>query len=278
MTNLSVTYSSQWDPDAKGSVNDCGPASLKMILKFYGEETTTDEVFKRTGAGPGLITIGQMKQAVESYGFTCEFKTGLTPQNLRELLDQQILSVALVHYGSLISRQDRGFQGGHFFLPVGYRDDGYFVNDPNFWGQYRQDGDHHFYTREEFENAWGSCNLDGNPNNSLFIVYPKVKSVALKYDVFEKLVRKGASLDKIGEYLHYPQDMIDGATFGDLVIEKNIKHLETRYNILYGVVEGYKKKWGTLDQDAPLPTFETTKDNLIKNIYTQVREYLGRTP
>lgn len=58
--NLSVPYKSQWDKDAIGTTNDCGPASIAMILNYYGLNVGTDDVFRATGAGQGLISFKQI--------------------------------------------------------------------------------------------------------------------------------------------------------------------------------------------------------------------------
>ena len=124
--NLKVAYKSQWDDDARGTKNDCGPACLAMILNYYGENVTTDEVFGRTGAGSGLITIHQLQQAISSYGYSSKYIKGSSPDELKKLVSAGIPVVTLVHYGDLSSRQDKNFEGGHFFLTVGDHRDGYY--------------------------------------------------------------------------------------------------------------------------------------------------------
>lgn len=204
--NLPVPFKSQWDSDAEATRNDCGPASIAMVLNHLGIKASTDAVFAKTGAGLGLITVAQLQKAITAYGLRSEFLTNCTPEKLKELLEQGIAPIALVHYGSLKSTQDKEFKGGHFFTVVGYRDDGYFVNDPNFKEQYRSDGDHHNYTKEEFEKSWSDCHLDGNPDNCLLIIYPNQISIALspipgtrEYDerkAIETLYRGLATLKK----------------------------------------------------------------------------------
>lgn len=173
--NLLVPYKSQWDDDAHGTANDCGPTSAAMILNYYDSKlnVTTDQIYALTGAGKGLITIPQMIKAISSLGYQAEFKIGYTVDQLKAFLDAKTPVIALVHYGSLISVQDKNYKDGHFFTVVGYRDDGYFVNDPNFQGNLRQDGDHHFFTKAEFEKAWADCYVDSNPVNSLIVINNK---------------------------------------------------------------------------------------------------------
>lgn len=178
--NLPVPFKSEWDGDATETANDCGPTSAAMVMSFYGENHTTNEIFELTGAGQGLISISQLVGAIQSFGFKCEYKEGLSEDDLKNYLRQSIVPILLVHYGSLKSVQDTNFKGGHFFVPVGFRNDGWLVNDPNFWGDLRQDGDHHFYTEEEFMGAWGSCHLDENPDYTAIIIYPK--TLAINYE------------------------------------------------------------------------------------------------
>lgn len=173
--NLPVPYKSQWDDDAKGTQNDCGPASIAMILNYFGENVTTDQVFQKTGAGKGLISVAQMQAAIAAFGYTSERRLNQTFNDVKKLIDSNIPFIALVHYGSLKSTQDKKFKSGHWFTVVGYRDDGYFVNDPNFWEPLRKDGDHHFYTKGEFEQSWTDCVLDSNQPNSILVINPKQK-------------------------------------------------------------------------------------------------------
>ncbi|GEM_PF-1417707 len=169
--NLRVPYKSQWDEDARKTANDCGPASIAMILAYYGQNFSTDQIFEKTGAGQGLITFNQLKQAIEACGFEYVRKDNQTSDSIKQYIDQDVPVIALVKYGSLGSTvQDKNFKGGHFFTVVGYRDDGYFVNDPNFKGDLRDHGDHHFYPKSDFERAWSDATKDGNPKNSLIII------------------------------------------------------------------------------------------------------------
>lgn len=202
MINLPVPYKSQWDDDARKTNNDCGPASIAMILNYFGENYTTDQIFQKTGAGQGLINIGQIQKAISACGYESTFQANLSVDNLRRILDQKVPVIALVHYGSLNSTQDKNFKGGHFFVVVGYKEDGYFVNDPNFKDNFRQDGDHHFYTKTEFEKAWKDSKIDGNPINSIIYIQPKnpVENddplVCDKKSVRDMLVGKATKFDE----------------------------------------------------------------------------------
>lgn len=207
---LSVPYKSQWDGDAGKTANDCGPTSIAMILNYYekADRYTTNEVFDKTGAGQGLISFDQLEKAISALGYTYTREYSCTPARLKQLLDQDTPPIALVKYGNLKSTQDKQFKGGHFFVPVGYRgDEGYFVNDSNFKDAYRQHGDHHFYTKEEFESAWSGFNPKDNPNNTLIVIHRKSGQVA-DDDTRKKLdnaIYNSGEYDKVCALLGLPK-------------------------------------------------------------------------
>lgn len=178
--NLPVPFVSQEDPQAnEDAADNCGPTSIAMVLTFLGENVTPNQVFEKTGAVKGaLITIDQLKQAISSYGYLSDFKTGCTIDDIIALLKQGIAPIVLVHYDNLHSREDVNYKGSHFLVIDGARSDTVFANDPDFFAQFRTDGDHHAYTMTDFLAAWSNCHLDGNPDNSLLIIYPKDKQPA----------------------------------------------------------------------------------------------------
>ncbi len=167
---LTIPYKSQWDNDANSSKNDCGPASLAMVLNKYGKNVTTNEVLAKTGAGGGYVSFQQLQKVASEYGFTSRIERNRSPQRIKDLINRGIFPIVVVHYGYLSSRQNQKFKGPHIMVVVGYRDDGYFVNDPNFWGEFRSHGDHHFYKKEEFEKSWKQSTEDSNAANTLFFI------------------------------------------------------------------------------------------------------------
>jgi ABC-type bacteriocin/lantibiotic exporter with double-glycine peptidase domain len=229
--NLEVPYKSQWDADAKGTRNDCGPASIAMILNFYGERVTTDQVFKETGAGPNLITINQLQKAISAFGYTSHYEQNVSPQRIKDLIDRDTPSILLVHYGSLNSTQDKTFKGGHFFPVVGYYDDGYFVNDPNFFGEQRKEGDHHNYLRNELEKAWSDSVLDKNPRNALIWIERKQPTESTDQKTALKLVEEYRVRKNHGN--------LEGAVRGMLGEEE-------RANRLQGDIDNIRKENATM--------------------------------
>lgn len=186
MKVLNVPYKSQWDGDAQGTRNDCGPASCAMILAYLGTKVTTDQVFEKTGAGTGYINFTQLTNAVSSFGHKMSGAAGKKLSDIKSNIDKNIPCIVVLHYGHLSGRQD-SFTGPHILVVVGYDDKGVYVNDPNYWGSRREEGDHKFHTFETFDKAWQSTE-DGNKSGNLWVIEgtPAVPPV----DCEEKLAEK----------------------------------------------------------------------------------------
>jgi hypothetical protein len=198
--NLLVPYLSQDDPQDNATSNTCGPVSAAMVMNYItGANTYTgNQVYKQTGAGTALISVQQLLTAIQSFGFQAVYKENLTFTDIENALQSEIPPIVLVHAADLSSRQDQGFGGGHFIVLDGYRNDGVTANDPDFWGDFRAQGDHHFYTQSDFINAWKDCVQDGNPPNSMILI---TKDVAVDSQTFQTLVSKSTKYDdfvKIG--------------------------------------------------------------------------------
>ena len=139
-----------------------------MILNYYGEKVTTDEVFKATGAGiDKYVTISQLIKAGNKWGYKGHWEINCTENRLKQLLNRRLPPIALIHYEPLSSRQDKNFEGGHFIVMVGEDWDVWIANDPDFWAQYREHGNHHRYLKPEFIKAWEEAVKDGNSPRGL---------------------------------------------------------------------------------------------------------------
>lgn len=175
--NLPVPYQSQHGTDSKGSNSDCGQASLAQVLTFLGKPITTGEVSEKLGNPTGFTTIAQLAKVAQDLGFNAESKVDATFNEVKSYIDKGLPVIVVGGNGYLDSAQDQEFNGSHIMVVVGYRpDDSVYVNDPNFWGQYLKDGDHHVYTGAEFFTFWrNEGNKEGNQPNILFVVSPKVQ-------------------------------------------------------------------------------------------------------
>ena len=177
--NLPVPYKSQHDGDSKVSNNDCGPASLAMVLEFLGKNISVGEVLGDLGNPKGFTSLAQLGLVASKYGFKIESKVNASFTDIKDYIDRGLPVIVVGGYGYLESTQDKNFKNSHIMVVCGYReDDGVYVNDPNFWGELRKDGDHHNYTASEFFTFWrNEGNKEGNQPNTMFVVSGNGKGV-----------------------------------------------------------------------------------------------------
>jgi hypothetical protein len=164
----SIPYKSQYDPDADEFRNDCGPASLAMILNGFGINVSTNAVYRKTGAKANNYTsVSQLMRASLSYGLAFNYFNHWTVGRLTELIGEGRPVIALVHYGAWsqispgISTQNT-FQGPHFVVVTGFDEKYIYINDPLWRDERRSEGYRKAWTHEQFNAAWGANNLDGN--------------------------------------------------------------------------------------------------------------------
>jgi uncharacterized protein YvpB len=171
--SLPVPFKSQWDEDARGSRKDCGPACVAMVLQYQGTPVTTDQVFAASGAeADAYIGMGQMMEAAHYFGLELTYHAGRSLEDLRRWLDEDLPVIALVNYGVWSSQGLTwdSFTGPHFVVVVGYDDEGnILINDPDYAGELRLEGDHKAYSADLFRQAWYDLTSLDNPNGAALV-------------------------------------------------------------------------------------------------------------
>lgn len=160
-----IPYKSQSDSDARDYRNDCGPACVAMILNGVGVHVSTNAVYRRTGAGANeYVSVSQMMNAAATYGIDFDYFYPWDLDDLKRAVDQGKAAIPLVHYGewSKLGKTQSSFRGPHFVVVVGYDEKFIYVNDPLWWGDRRNEGEHKAWTHDEFTRAWANAHKDGN--------------------------------------------------------------------------------------------------------------------
>lgn len=229
--NIQVPYKSQHDPDSTASNSDCGAASLAMVLEYYGLATSTGQIID-TLVDYDYLNFNQLSSYASSKGFESRKISNASFLELKNYLDQNIPVIVVGGYGYLESTMDKKFKGSHIMVIRGYRPDGgVYANDPNFWGVYREDGDNHNYTKDEFLKFWeNKGNDEGNQPNTMFVVLPKdtisVKKELVVSITSDKLnIRTSPQINKTNIALQMEADrqlMVDGFVEGDEVQGNNL--------------------------------------------------------
>lgn len=168
----SIPYKSQYDPDASEFRNDCGPASLAMILQAFGVNVSTNAVYRKTGTEANrYVSVSQLMRAGLSYGVPFDYFYNWTIEDLKEKIRQGRTMITLVHYGGWskispgVSTQN-SFQGPHFVTIVGFDEEYIYVNDPLWKEERREEGYRKAWKYAEFLAAWDSNHEDGNRDRS----------------------------------------------------------------------------------------------------------------
>lgn len=187
--SLPAFYLSQWDKpgqlggydvDADDRRGDCGPACLaSMIFFLTSHRPTVDEVAEAcgqptAGSGANYTNHAQLRQGAAEYGITLRSsqRLGLMKETLVKQLRKGFPSIVLVNYKtmrvrcagylSIVQNQDTGFDGAHWVLVVGWNpesaclDSGFVINDPDFWGARRGEGNHRIVPEDVFLEAMGT--------------------------------------------------------------------------------------------------------------------------
>lgn len=164
-----IPYKSQYDLDASEFRNDCGPACVAMILNGLGVHTTTNTVFRRSGAKANqYVSVSQMIRAAQTFNINFDYFYPWGLNDLKLAIQAGKAPIALIHYGALERRglTQSSFTGPHFVVAVGYDRDSIYIHDPLWWGTRRWEGERRRIPNRDFEAAWSSASKDGNRNYS----------------------------------------------------------------------------------------------------------------
>ncbi|MCU0497723.1 MAG: C39 family peptidase [Anaerolineae bacterium] len=163
---VSVPYYSQEDATARYGRNDCGPACVRMVVGWdrirKGQpdpaNLTVDELTQASGIGQrGFAGVVALRNLAQQYGVSSMTTDGKTNRLTLDRLETEIRAgrpaICLVLYAKLTQRQNQRFAGGHFVVAVGFNDREIILNDPDWYGDRRNEGHQWRVPRAEFEAA-----------------------------------------------------------------------------------------------------------------------------
>ena len=126
----------------------CGPASLKMVLSYYGVEKTEKELAELCGTNSDLGTSAEgLKRAAEQLGFTVEVKNNSTFDDIQQWLDKNIPVIVNWFTRGRIDYADSEIPDGHLSVVVGLDDQDIYLQDPETGGLRR-------IARDDFMKVW----------------------------------------------------------------------------------------------------------------------------
>lgn len=152
---ITVPYRSQHDDDAKISRADCGPACIAMLLEWRGLFVKIDDLSRETSLG--TTNAGQLIAAAEKHGLNLIRRAPMSIADVENQIRLGKPMIALIRYQDFGSvRQDLAYTGLHWVVVVGFSADSIYINDPDYWGARRLEGQGRAVPRHLFEHAWGN--------------------------------------------------------------------------------------------------------------------------
>lgn len=156
---IPVPYRSQHDDDAKISRSDCGPACVAMLLEWRGLTITIDELARETSLGS--TNAGQLIAAAERHNLNLARRAPMSLPDIENQIRLNQPMITLIRYLDFgMTRQDLTYAGLHWVVVIGFDADSIYVNDPDYWGARRLEGQGRAIPRAMFDHAWGNTMPD----------------------------------------------------------------------------------------------------------------------
>lgn len=126
----------------------CGPASLKMVLAYYGVEKDEEEIALQCGRDPDLDTDDEgIKKAAESYGFKVEIQNEASFEDVQGWLDKKVPVIVNWFSRGRADYSDSEVADGHYSVVVGLDKENIYLQDPEI-------GELRIFTRDDFMRVW----------------------------------------------------------------------------------------------------------------------------
>ena len=126
----------------------CGPASLKIVLAYYGVEKTEQELAELCGTTPDLGTDDQgLKRAAEQLGFKVEIQNESTFEDIEQWLKKGVPVIVDWFTRGRSDYDDSAVADGHHSVVAGLDDDFIYLQDPEIGAMRKID-------REDFLTVW----------------------------------------------------------------------------------------------------------------------------
>lgn len=109
----------------------CGPASLKIVLSYYGVEKTEEELAVLCEKDDDLGTDDQsLKKAAEQLGFKVEIHNESTFEDIEEWLDRKVPVIVNWFTRGRTDYTDSDVSDGHYSVVMGLDDEYIYLQDP----------------------------------------------------------------------------------------------------------------------------------------------------
>lgn len=126
----------------------CGPASLKIVLDYYGVNKTEKELAELTGLVPRLgVDDESIAKAAKSLGFKVEIKDKSSFEDIENWLKKGVPVIVDWFTRGRQNYDDSKVADGHYSVVTGLDDEYIYLQDPETGGEKKID-------REDFMKVW----------------------------------------------------------------------------------------------------------------------------
>ena len=115
--------------------NMCGPASLKIVLRYYGVEKSEEELARLTGMVPDLGADDKgIEKAAKSLGFIAEIRSESSFDDIEKWLNKGVPVIINWFTRGRSDYSDSEVADGHYSVAVGLDDEYIYLQDPEIGG------------------------------------------------------------------------------------------------------------------------------------------------
>lgn len=151
----------------------CGPASLKMVLEYWGIEKDEEEVAVACNRDPDLGTDDiSLKKAAESYGLKAEVENNSSFDSIKNWLKKDVPVIVNWFTRGRSDYGDEEVADGHYSVVVGLDDTYIYLQDPEIGGLRKLERDDFirvwFDYKSNYINSWDDMII-----RQLIAIYPE---------------------------------------------------------------------------------------------------------
>jgi ABC-type bacteriocin/lantibiotic exporter with double-glycine peptidase domain len=126
----------------------CGPASLKILLSYYGADKDEKELARLCGTKKDLGTDDKgIKKAAESLGFKVKIKNNSSFKDIERWLNKDVPVIVDWFTRGRIDYTDTDVADGHYSVVYGIDDKNIYLQDPETGSMRKLD-------KEDFMTVW----------------------------------------------------------------------------------------------------------------------------
>src|SRR3990167_5451565 len=126
----------------------CGPASLKIVMDYYGLNESEEELAKLTKLVPGLgVDDKSIVDAAKTLGFKAEIQDESNFEDIENWLQKGVPVIVDWFTRGRQDYDDSEVSDGHYSVVIGLDDEYIYLQDPETGGERKID-------REDFMKVW----------------------------------------------------------------------------------------------------------------------------